>query len=605
MVSTKVPYQAGMYGGESIEKKLGRLFFWQAVQDRFGASFTSGKYLALASGEAGDAMTLHGLGVPYENIILAEKDKDACLAARKKVPLVHVYNEDVLSTAHRFPIGDFSAVFLDYCGTISEESLNKSVSVSDYLRAQALLGIGVFTGRESNLEKMPDTGDSFTRRAEYLSQEMRKRAGLRPFRFFKYVAVHERSRAPMCIYMGCRAGYAKSPDTYIIPSGPEAKQLLASWFKHYDEEKMDVASIFNIPVSSLAPMRAHITRGTYKLGGNMMTTAVNETEKVKAVVFSNYDKHRYETEYRKKLERCGIDILRVMFPDRGFPAVLPDGVKLVIALVGMMSNAQIAVIKRWADTNGCRYVPLDKYSSSWPKALGFSPVQNLHLMPPARDSQEAEIIVAEPEPAKEVKMQDKELEDLQELVKLYAIENAELKTELKTKVEWLTSIANTSQEEIEKLTKTRQKNGAALAAKTKQVVKLEEENLRLYEEVRELRNHKSDGGDHGDIIRKLEEKVRELESELGAKRRTMNTWEAKMREMVEEKRNLEIQLAEARERLARGNAQPVKEVVTEIVKEVVVGTETIQRLIMSLQTMVDENMMTPEEALRKLSAKYR
>ena len=93
----------------------------------------------------------------------------------------------------------------------------------------------------------------------------------------------------------------------------------------------------------------------------------------------------------------------------------------------------------------------------------------------------------------------------------------------------------------------------------------------------------------------------EREAELAAKRRTMSEWEARMRQTVEEKKGLETELSQAREKIAlltRQQPQP---------KEVIVdkGKENVQKLIAGLQTMIDEGMMTADEAFKKLAAKYK
>lgn len=262
-------YKGGGYGGEAIEKKLARLFFWLAVRDLLGAKrFLEGRYLALASEEAGDAMTLHGLGVPWENIVLAEINKTACLASRKKVPLIAVYNEDVLFTAHRFPAGYFEAVFLDYCGNVTEECLIRSAAIAQRcVSERGMLGIGVHVGRENDLAKMPDLKSAFLKRAGYIKQEMKIRAQLHPHCLFGYTALHPRRHVPMCVYLGTR-NKTKCREI-VLARGEDAKGVLARWFKHFDQQGLDVSQIFNIPRSSVAPMRAHITRGTYdNQGGN-------------------------------------------------------------------------------------------------------------------------------------------------------------------------------------------------------------------------------------------------------------------------------------------------------------------------------------------------
>jgi len=257
-------YKGGGYGGEAVEKKLARLFFWLAVRDYLGEKkFLQGRYLGLASEEAGDALTLHGLGVPYENIVLAETNKMACLAARKKVPLVAVYNEDVLLTAHRFRTSHFDAVFLDYCGNVTEECLIRSTAIAQRcVHSNGLFGIGIHVGREKDLDKMPDVENAFLKRAHYIKKELKTRIEMHAHRLFSYVASHGHRHVPMCVYLGT---WVKAPcQVQRVARYKGAKMLLAQWFKSFDKNGMDVSLIFNIPRTSVAPMRAHITRGTYK-----------------------------------------------------------------------------------------------------------------------------------------------------------------------------------------------------------------------------------------------------------------------------------------------------------------------------------------------------
>lgn len=337
--------------------------------------------------------------------------------------------------------------------------------------------------------------------------------------------------------------------------------------------------------------------------------AIESQKKEKAVVVSVYSREQFAAELIRKIERRGIEIVKLVNPDRGEFGKMPDGATIVLALTGLKSM-QYGFAKEWARKNGCRYTQLSKNAADWPDTFG---TPNLQLVPPPPPSSPKPVVLPpepeEPKPVQVVEALPKVVEqgdsEAEELAKLYAIENAELRVKLAE----LTKTVIDPQD-MEQLTKTRQKNAAALAVKTKMVNKLEAENVKLQEELEVLRK----GGmvtkavDTGEVTR-LNQKVTTLEAELTAKRRTMNEWEVRMKKLVDEKSSLETDLVQARNKIAMLSRQQVqpKEVVKEVVKEVIVnkGSENMQRLIAGLQTMIDEGMLTAEEAFKKLSLKYK
>lgn len=338
-----------------------------------------------------------------------------------------------------------------------------------------------------------------------------------------------------------------------------------------------------------------------------MMAVTNTSGRYNAIVFSNYDRQRFENEYLKKLERFGVNVVRVISPDRGSMPESLDGIDTIIALVGMMSHAQYGAVKKWAKLHDKRFVHLDKHASSWEETFGPPNSPALALVPPPRSSEPMPTWV-DPQMTIEavpIEIPEPEVNETEELAKLYAVENAELRIKLAEATRTSVDPAD-----LEQLARTRQKNAAALAVKTKMVNRLETENVRLQEAIESLRDRglEVQPGDPQELERFTAQSAA-LELELSIKRRTMGEWELRMKQMVEDKKSTDLELLQAKEKIAlltRQQGTP-REIIKEVIKEVVVnqGAENILRLVSSLQTMIDEEMMTPEEAFKKLSNKYR
>jgi regulator of replication initiation timing len=338
--------------------------------------------------------------------------------------------------------------------------------------------------------------------------------------------------------------------------------------------------------------------------------AMGGTEKsaqtTKAIVISNYPPKLYEEQFLKKLNRYGVDVVRVVSGDRGVLGDMPREVTTVIALTGMMAQNQCVAAKEWAKMHGRTFLQLYKNTSTWADILG-TPTLALVPQRPAPASQPIPPTWVEPQVAVETKpVNTQEANDAEELAKLYAIENAELRMKLEKLDE--ANANGVDYQDFEQLAKTIQKSGSALAAKEKLITKLQEELLRFKEETAKLKSelpvmkekHAIEaGGLRGDVER-LSKEVQRLEAELTSKRRTADTLEARMKQMVEEKKEIDQELAQARDKIAMTARQSTAP------KEVLVpDVKPLQRLIVGLQSMIEEGMMTPAEAFEKLAAKYK
>lgn len=263
-------YREKRYAGETVAKKLERYFFWSCVQESLGERFYDGHYLGLSSEEAGDASVLQGLGITPSRIVLSEMDVKACATARKKFPLVSIYNEDVLNTVKRFAKGHFSAMFLDYCGNASEELLRRTERVVAHgLAKDGLLGLAVQIGREQSTRELilkrrgnenRDSKDSFLARADFLTHELGKRCGIYPLMLLRYCGKGSDLRGqPMCVFLGSR-DKSNTPSHMMFDPEPGEIQRISVELAN---DGQDAGLLLNVSRGTIAAWRAHVTRGTY------------------------------------------------------------------------------------------------------------------------------------------------------------------------------------------------------------------------------------------------------------------------------------------------------------------------------------------------------
>lgn len=168
------------YRGESIGKKFARLIYWRTVKTWFGVErFVSGKHLFLASREGGDAAALYAFGVPFENMIAVDREKEAIQAFSDVWPDVPAFHDEASEVARQFRKRLLS-VTLDFCTWATEDVLDTAATCAmNGLNDGGVLSVWTMRGRE-NKETMEAIRDAVvepyrTLRPEGYTEEERQR----------------------------------------------------------------------------------------------------------------------------------------------------------------------------------------------------------------------------------------------------------------------------------------------------------------------------------------------------------------------------------------------------------------------------------------------
>lgn len=110
-------YQTGKFAGETEAKTYTRAYLYSRSILRVGLQkFQQGEHVVLG-GEGGDIRTLLAVGVPPENIYVAERDYRAYRSLAIKFPKVKIWNEDVLTMMSR--VSNPVSLNLDFCNKLS------------------------------------------------------------------------------------------------------------------------------------------------------------------------------------------------------------------------------------------------------------------------------------------------------------------------------------------------------------------------------------------------------------------------------------------------------------------------------------------------------
>jgi hypothetical protein len=151
---------ADTYAGDSPNKKHARLMFWSKVLANLHRANMNGFFLVLASREGGDISTLMGFGVPPEQIIAVDLEREALEICDEKLrrefpsyvgyKLVH---GDVCDVARSLK-NRAAAVFLDFCNYLSPDVSKMSADCVDRAAMMnAMVGVGFMRGRERVIGK--------------------------------------------------------------------------------------------------------------------------------------------------------------------------------------------------------------------------------------------------------------------------------------------------------------------------------------------------------------------------------------------------------------------------------------------------------------------
>ncbi len=179
-------YPVGVFTGDRGEKKMVRWWLYQYAISRVGKEeFTSQHHIVLG-GRGGDINVLIDLGVPPENIHVAEWTRSYVRALRRQYPLVPIYKEDVILTAARLWDKEICTVNLDFCGKLRRETLDRICGVTRQIRKGVLLAVTLCGSREQEpamheeLARFDDEEIPAHRRSRALVSLMQVREFIKP-----------------------------------------------------------------------------------------------------------------------------------------------------------------------------------------------------------------------------------------------------------------------------------------------------------------------------------------------------------------------------------------------------------------------------------------
>jgi len=104
---------------------------------------------------------------------------------------------------------------------------------------------------------------------------------------------------------------------------------------------------------------------------NSTAPANAQNKRMRAIVFSNFPKDTFENSLRPKFEALGIEVGKLVKPDRadGFADI--RDFDFVVAMVELMSTGQKEKIKQLAKRSGKKYVPLNRQGATWRRDFGL------------------------------------------------------------------------------------------------------------------------------------------------------------------------------------------------------------------------------------------
>jgi len=142
------------YKGDTLSKKCVRLRVWELVQSILGDNFQLGKHLFLASHIGGDASVLHGLRVPYSNMVAVDSDKSAARDFIEKYPDIPIHTADVLNVLEVYARtgGSLDSIYLDFTSQLSDHTLERALLAAKTVREGGVVACTFATGREKQTE---------------------------------------------------------------------------------------------------------------------------------------------------------------------------------------------------------------------------------------------------------------------------------------------------------------------------------------------------------------------------------------------------------------------------------------------------------------------
>lgn len=323
--------------------------------------------------------------------------------------------------------------------------------------------------------------------------------------------------------------------------------------------------------------------------------------KIRALIFSNFPPDQYEAVFGPKFQRLGIDILGIHPIDKGMPSKIPAGTSHLIALIEMMSAGQRERIRSLARREGLAYVPLERRFASWPTALGIDP----NDAPPT--------VAVAPEMSAPAAPPDhelvKEVRDARSMAKMYEDDNEVLAAKVKGLEARLVEREKEHEKIIDELEGEKAQIRASVEGFVEELRRGSEVLTNLQAEVTIKRNLVAE---RDATIMRLTKEKGEMEQRLSVARVDLSKAAAdvsKLRADLVNKRPdtgaLHADLEKTRQEIVDLTAQ-LRRAESDLTRQRgrLVPTAEAKKLIQFLRVGIETKMITHEEALEKLSARF-
>lgn len=187
---------------------------------------------------------------------------------------------------------------------------------------------------------------------------------------------------------------------------------------------------------------------------------------MKATVFSKFPPRYFEETIHPKLKEYGVDVLRVVNPDRT-PSCDVSACEVVIALRDMMSHQDTANIRKLSRQYNKRYIALERKEASWQRELSALQQAPVSVRSPANDTARVPSLTlvtapppSEPEAEEPELGLEEQLVEVRQLLKLYEDESEVLegeKTDLIGRLKSSDNLASGLEKQLETMTRERDK----------------------------------------------------------------------------------------------------------------------------------------------------
>lgn len=158
---------------ESYGKARCRKEVWEAIHNT--RKLYVGQHLVLAGAFAGDVPVLLQHNVPEKNVVIVDVVPQYVKRARARWPKACAHEGDVLDAAFSKFHHGLDSMYLDWCGTVNEASIIRSViTACEGLKLGGSLACTFFASREKDTRFIPETmtGRSFRKRAKFLGDHL-------------------------------------------------------------------------------------------------------------------------------------------------------------------------------------------------------------------------------------------------------------------------------------------------------------------------------------------------------------------------------------------------------------------------------------------------